>query len=140
MIDAKELKNGFRIGEWRVQPRLGTMSRQGRIEYPSRNALRVLLILAAREGHIVSRSELVEAIWDNPAVGNAPLNRCLHELGSAFGDPSYLRSVPGRGFRIGQAVILEPQEAIAADQSWPFAALAGALLVLLVASAWFLSS
>ncbi len=110
MIDVEILKNGFRIGEWLVQPRLGSMSRQGRILYPSRPAIQVLLILASYEGRFVSRSELVERVWDCPAVGNVPLNRCMHELNTLFDDASYVRIVPARGYRVGQAVNPEPTE------------------------------
>ncbi|MEM9690544.1 MAG: winged helix-turn-helix domain-containing protein [Pseudomonadota bacterium] len=108
MIDAGQLNDGFRIGDWFVQPRLGTMSRQGRIEHPSRNALHVLMILASSEGRFVSRSELIERVWENPAIGNVPLNRCMHELSALFDDPSYIRNATGRGYRIGQAVIIDP--------------------------------
>ncbi len=108
MIDVETLKNGFRIGEWFVQPRLGSMSRHGKILYPSRQAIQVLLILASHEGRFVSRSQLVERVWDSPAVGNVPLNRCMHELTTLFGDASYVRVVPSRGYRVGQAVRPEP--------------------------------
>ena len=104
MIDVEILKNGFRIGEWDVQPRLGSMARHGKALYPSRQTIQVLLILASHEGRFVSRSQLVEQVWDDPAVGNVTLNRCMHELNTLFDDASYVRIVPARGYRVGQAV------------------------------------
>ncbi len=141
MIDIEDLQNGFRIGEWRVRPRLGTMARQADVEYPSRNALRVLLILASKEGRFVGRSELVDAVWDSPALGNVPLNRCMHELSTVFDDPSYVRNVPGRGYRVGQPVILEPEDHTETGRrrsGGTVALVAGAIAVLLSAAAWLL--
>ena len=140
MIDVEDLKNGFRIGEWRVQPRLGTMSREDKIEYPSRNALRVLLILASSQGRFVSRAELVESIWEDPALGNVPLNRCMHELAAVFEDPSYVRNVPGRGYRVGQSVVLEPEEVVEKTRNWPVVVLGGMIIGLLAVIAWAISA
>ncbi|MEM8684987.1 MAG: winged helix-turn-helix domain-containing protein [Pseudomonadota bacterium] len=138
MIDIDDLKSGFRIGEWRVQPRSGTMSRSGRVEHPSRHALSVLLILASYQGRFVSRADLVERVWGNPALGNAPLNRCMHELATAFDDPSYVKNAPSRGYRIGQAVVLEPRTPNGQPQRHRGVIVGATVIALLATVAWLL--
>ena len=66
-------------------------------------SLLLLQLLLARAGELVSKEELVAAVWPRTAISDAALARRVHELRSALGDdaqsPTYIETVHRRGFR-----------------------------------------
>jgi DNA-binding winged helix-turn-helix (wHTH) protein/predicted Zn-dependent protease len=65
----------------------------------------LLLALVARAGALVTRDELQQAVWgaDRHVDFNAGLNFCMAQLRTALGDeagqPTYVATVPRRGYR-----------------------------------------
>ena len=63
----------------------------------------VLLYLAERPGMLVSRDELMDAIWPDTAITPDTLNKSISELRAAFNDvrwaPRFVDTVYHRGFR-----------------------------------------
>ncbi len=51
-------------------------------------ALKVLEVLAARAGDVVSHEELMDIVWENSVVGPNTLQRAIAQLRKAFGDDS----------------------------------------------------
>lgn len=68
----------------------------------------VLVALAERAGEMVSRDELIRAVWKHPHVTDEALTRCVSLLRHALGDdrdrPRFLETIPKRGYRLLQAV------------------------------------
>ncbi|HXX49592.1 MAG TPA: AAA family ATPase [Myxococcota bacterium] len=66
-------------------------------------SLLVLQLLLARAGELVSKEELVAAVWPRTAISDAALARRVYELRTALGDdassPTYIETVHRRGFR-----------------------------------------
>ncbi|HEV2851735.1 MAG TPA: winged helix-turn-helix domain-containing protein [Thermoanaerobaculia bacterium] len=65
---------------------------------------KVLEVLAGRSGEVVSREEIRQAVWGDAFVDfDASLNFCVKEIRRALGDsataPSYVETVPRRGYR-----------------------------------------
>ncbi len=67
--------------------------------------LEILRLLAGEAGRVLSKQQLMEAVWPNVHVGEDSLFQCIREIRTALGDdkrqhgPSDLRSrlsVPGR--------------------------------------------
>lgn len=60
----------------------------------------VLHLLIRRAGRLVSREELLEAVWPNLVVTDDSLTQCLIEIRKALGDEhkSIIRTVPRRGY------------------------------------------
>lgn len=89
----------------------------------------VLLHLAERPGVLVSRDDLLDAIWPEIAVTPDTINKSVGELRVALGDqknaPRYIETVHGRGFRFiaatarGAAVQPEALYAAPPDQARP---------------------
>ncbi|MGO4832908.1 transcriptional regulator, partial [Rhizobiaceae sp. 2RAB30] len=60
----------------------------------------MLNMLAANTGRIVSKQELMEAVWPNIHVGEDSLFQCIREIRTALGDDQrrLIKVVSGRGY------------------------------------------
>ena len=58
----------FRIGQWRVDPALDEISRDGTTIKLEPRTMRVLLCLAERDGGVVSVNELLDTVWKDLVV------------------------------------------------------------------------
>lgn len=66
-------------------------------------AYELLKILIERQGRIVSRGELIDAIWGNTFVEESNLRFCVHSLRKILGkkadENDFIETVPKRGYR-----------------------------------------
>ena len=65
----------------------------------------LLVALAQRAGHVMTRDELLREVWGaRGAVSDEPLTRAVAELRKALGDdradPAYIETIPKRGYRV----------------------------------------
>jgi TolB-like protein/tetratricopeptide (TPR) repeat protein len=64
----------------------------------------ILVLLASRAGQVVSRDQILDQIWKSRHVAESVLPRCIAELREALGDdpgrPSYVETIPKRGYRL----------------------------------------
>jgi DNA-binding winged helix-turn-helix (wHTH) protein/tetratricopeptide (TPR) repeat protein len=71
-------------------------------------SLAVLEYLAQRPGRLVTKTELLEALWPETYVTETALAGCVRELRLALGDsrgePRFIETVYGRGYRFVAAV------------------------------------
>ena len=71
----------------------------------SGQAIDVLLMLASNAGRLVTREELQQRLWPGATYGdfehglNAAVNRLRETLGDSATDPTYIETVPRRGYR-----------------------------------------
>jgi TolB-like protein/Tfp pilus assembly protein PilF len=82
-------------------------------------ALDLLLLLLRRHGEILSRDEIMDAVWpgssveeSNLTVQMAALRRILDQVGSA---PSCIQTISGRGYRFLPTVTMEVAVAVTTD-------------------------
>jgi DNA-binding winged helix-turn-helix (wHTH) protein len=97
----------------------------------------VLRHLAENAERIVTKDELMRAVWRGIAVTDDSLVQCIHDIRRAIGDETQtvLRNVP----KLGYQLVLPPETPPAKRRG--VAALAAGLLALLaVAIAWWLSA
>jgi TolB-like protein/DNA-binding winged helix-turn-helix (wHTH) protein/Flp pilus assembly protein TadD len=94
----------IRIGGWWVRPSLSRIERAGQAVHLRPKSMEVLLFLAGRAGQVVSRTELLDAIWPGLSVAEEGLTRCIADVRQAFGDspeqPGYVETVAKRGYRL----------------------------------------
>jgi DNA-binding winged helix-turn-helix (wHTH) protein len=92
------------LGEWRVDPELDLVARDGHAIKIEPRAMRVLSCLIERSGHIVSVSELLEEVWPDVVVGPDSVYQAIALLRRTLGDdshhPIYIAHVPRKGYRL----------------------------------------
>jgi DNA-binding winged helix-turn-helix (wHTH) protein/Tfp pilus assembly protein PilF len=84
-------------------------------------AFDMLRYLAAHPGRLVSKSELMEAIWPGVTVGDDSLVRCVRDIREALGDREHriVKTLPKRGYMFAVDV---SEADIATDPELPPAA------------------
>lgn len=87
----------------------------------------MLALFAANAGRIISKQELMEAVWPNVHVGEDSLFQCIRELRTALGDDQrqVIKLVSGRGYMFDVEMLAEPA-AVETPAALPLAALSGA--------------
>jgi DNA-binding winged helix-turn-helix (wHTH) protein len=110
------------IGEWRFDRSLSRLSRRGEERRLEPKVADVLAVLIQRAGEVVTRDDLLTAVWGDSSVVDAVLTRAISELRKALGDdprqPRYLETIPRRGYRL-VAPVRTPE-----DSPLPFRTLA----------------
>lgn len=101
---AGAIPTGFRLGAWWVDPASGELSRPGVQRRLPPQPMDLLAYLAANPGRLVTKEELLSAIWQGAAVEEIALPRCVSEIRKALGDdakdPKYIETIPKRGYRL----------------------------------------
>jgi len=98
----------FQVGRWQVQPTLNQV-RDGRtIRHLEPQVVDLLVFLASNDGRVVSKDEIIAAVWDGRFIAETTLTRSIADLRRALGDdthkPQYIVTIPKRGNRILAAV------------------------------------
>ena len=105
-----DLHEGFELGPWTVIPDRGLL-RQGSVEvHLEPMVMDVLMVLAGHQGNVVTRDQLVDAVWDSRFIGDdvivAKIATLRQKLGDHARDPKYIETVPRRGYRLMMPVKL----------------------------------
>ena len=68
-----------------------------------RQSFAVLQYLIEHADRLVTKEELMAAVWPDTAVTDDSLVQCIHEIRRALGDgrQTFIRTVPRRGYRLG---------------------------------------
>ncbi len=100
------------IGEWLVEPALDQMSRAGEIIKLEPRTMRLLMRLADAQGQVVSSKQLLHEVWPGVIVGSASLYQAVSQLRKLLGDadetPTYVATVPRKGYRLIASVRTPP--------------------------------
>ena len=97
-------KRDFMLGDAIVRPMLNRIEVRGEVTQVEPKVMKVLLTLVGRAGNVVTREELLDAVWPDPARDDYLLNRAISELRKIFGDnaenPAYIETIRKRGYRL----------------------------------------
>jgi DNA-binding winged helix-turn-helix (wHTH) protein/Tol biopolymer transport system component len=108
----------FRLGEWLVRPSLATIERGAEAVHVTPRSMAVLVYLADARGEVVSRNDILDAVWPGMSVTPDALSQCVVELRKAFHDdpkqPAVIQTIPKLGLRLLLAVT--PVGAAAVEQ------------------------
>jgi TolB-like protein/Tfp pilus assembly protein PilF len=113
----------LRIGDWRVNPALDEIARDGKALKLEPRTMRVLLCLAEHAGEVVSVEQLLDAVWKDVVVTEDSVYQAVAILRRALGDdprePRYIANVLRRGYRLVTPVLpcVDSESVSAADSS-----------------------
>jgi DNA-binding winged helix-turn-helix (wHTH) protein/TolB-like protein/Tfp pilus assembly protein PilF len=141
----------LRFEDFELRPDSGELLRLGSPVKLQPQPARVLEILASRSGEVVSREEIRQLVWGDSFVDlDSSLNFCIKEIRRVLGDsatsPTYVETVPRRGYRFLKPVTVEPAPGAVESptvtapvtvlpsqpQRWPRLGTVGAFVVLLI--------
>jgi len=99
-----KLEGPFQLGRWHVNPALDTISRDGQTLKLEPRMMRLLMCLADSPGAVVSQERLLTEVWAGVVVGPASVYQAVSQLRRLLGDtepePSYIATVPRKGYRL----------------------------------------
>ena len=137
---AKQL---YEFGPFQVDPEKELLLREGETVPLTPKTFQILLVLIRNKKEVVTKDELLRAVWPDTFVEEANLSRNIFLLRKALGespqDHQYVVTVPGRGYRFAEEVQFVPEQPlniVAASHGkvqvevkessrWPWLAIAG---------------
>lgn len=99
--------DGTRVhGDLRIDTQALTVTLRGEPVQPTATELRLLLALSRSPGHVLSRTRLLEEVWEHDYLGDSRLvDNCVQRLRAKIEDdpanPRYVQTVRGFGYRFG---------------------------------------
>lgn len=107
----------FRLGDWLVRPSLARIERGAEAVHVTPRSMAVLVHLADTRGEVVSRNDILDAVWPGLSVTPDALSQCVVELRKAFRDdskhPAVIQTIPKLGLRL--LIPVEPAAAVAVE-------------------------
>jgi DNA-binding winged helix-turn-helix (wHTH) protein len=92
------------LGRWLVQPTLNVIRDAGAVRRLEPQLMDLLAFLATTAGRVVSKDEIIDAVWDGRFIAEATLTRSIADLRRALDDnqrcPQYIETIPKRGYRL----------------------------------------
>jgi DNA-binding winged helix-turn-helix (wHTH) protein/tetratricopeptide (TPR) repeat protein len=121
---ATGLKVLYEFGPFQVDPDRQVLLRENQPVAITPKAFETLLILVRHSREVVSKDELMKAVWPDSFVEETSLSqnifRLRKALGDATGDPRYIVTLPGRGYRFAaqvREVVLDGEDLIIGTRS-----------------------
>ena len=121
----------FRFGPFSLDQSRYQLQRMGRNVHLSRSPMDVLLLLLEQHGRLVTREQIAERLWTEPAAVDVVqgINAAVKKIRSALADdptkPRFIETVIGKGYRfiaeIHETEIAEPVQAATRDAVAPSA-------------------
>jgi DNA-binding winged helix-turn-helix (wHTH) protein len=93
-----------------------TLQRDGKSIPLQPKTFQILLVLIRHNQEVVSKDDLMKAVWPDTFVEEANLSRNIFMLRKALGESSkdhqYILTVPGRGYRLAESVRVVPEQEV----------------------------
>jgi TolB-like protein/DNA-binding winged helix-turn-helix (wHTH) protein/Tfp pilus assembly protein PilF len=103
-MSAQAHVGAWQIGEWVVDPKDDTLTRDTVVVKIEPRMMRLLMCLAASPGEVVSQERLHTDVWAGVVVGPASVYQSVSQLRKVLGDtsmpPSYIETVARKGYRL----------------------------------------
>lgn len=93
----------FALGRWSVDPARGVLVRDGRETRIEPQLVELLLLFAGSGGRVLSKDEIIAAVWQGRAIGDDTLAAAISRLRAALGESKsdrYIETIPKRGYRL----------------------------------------
>lgn len=94
----------FLLAEWRVRPQLNRLVRERAEVHLEPRVMDLLVFLAGNAGRVVSKEEIIDAVWEGQFITDSALTRAVADLRKGLGDdvrqPRFITTIPKRGYRL----------------------------------------
>jgi DNA-binding winged helix-turn-helix (wHTH) protein/tetratricopeptide (TPR) repeat protein len=121
MSTEQELQIAF--GPFRFDPVTGQLMRGERVVALQPKPLAVLQYLARRPGQLVTKQELLKAVWTGTVVTTAGVKECVRAIRDALKEdaptPQYLETVGREGYRFLRVVVSDQLSVVSPPPSTP---------------------
>lgn len=108
-----EKRQLYRFGPFGLDAVAKVLLKDGEPVRLNRKAAETLLILAERSPQVVTREEILSAVWQDRVVDEANLAQNIavvrRALSAEKGEPAYIETFPGRGYRLHGPVTVETE-------------------------------
>jgi DNA-binding winged helix-turn-helix (wHTH) protein len=98
----------FYVGPWLAHPARNLIKDRTITRHLEPQVMNLLVFLSNTGGRVVSKEELIDAVWDGRFIADTTLTRAVADLRRALGDdqrsPQYIETIPKRGYRFVAAV------------------------------------
>ena len=98
------MKGSFHIGDWEVQPQLNSVQKGDKSVHLEPKIMQVLVQLASHPHEVLSKDQLISAVWADTFVGDDVLTRSISEIRRVFDDdaraPTFIQTIPKTGYRL----------------------------------------
>jgi Tol biopolymer transport system component/DNA-binding winged helix-turn-helix (wHTH) protein len=98
------LQGDFSIGEWRIQPQINSVLKNGASQHLEPKVMQVLVLLASHPGEVVTKERLLQSVWPGVFVGEDVLTRSISEIRRVMADdarsPKVIQTIPKAGYRL----------------------------------------
>ncbi len=98
------MKGNFHIADWEVEPEINCLRSQNRAVHIEPKIMQVLVQLASHSNQVLSKEQLIHAVWPDTFVTEDVLTRCISELRRVFDDdaraPRFIQTIPKTGYRM----------------------------------------
>jgi adenylate cyclase len=103
----------FQFGDYMLDITQGCLRTADREVDLRPKSFEVLRCLVENVGRLVTKDELIKAVWPNVIVTDESLARCISEVRQAIADSDQkiIKTVPRRGYRFSSAVSQHPENA-----------------------------
>jgi TolB-like protein/DNA-binding winged helix-turn-helix (wHTH) protein len=103
-MSAGKSADSIQVGDWSVDTSIDTISRGGESVKLEPRTMRLLICLIDSAGAVVSMERLLTEVWSGVVVGSASVYQAVSQLRKILGDtdpePSYIATVPRKGYRL----------------------------------------
>jgi transcriptional activator of cad operon len=114
------VSTNFCVGDWVVKPAIGEMSRADSVVRLEDRSLRLLLCLVEHADQVLSIDDLMKHVWQGVIVTPDSIYQAITSLRRQLGDdpkqPTYIATVPRRGYRLIATVKIVPDEEVSVDK------------------------
>lgn len=104
-----DLSQGFRLGDYKVEPLSGNVTGpDGEVHHLEPKVMDVFVQLAEHPNELVTRDQLLKAVWPGQVAADELLTRAVSELRRVLHngtDTKYIETVPKRGYRLVSNVL-----------------------------------
>ena len=91
------------------------LTRAGKVVHLERIPMSLLVLLVRANGRLIGREEIIEQLWgstlhfDTDSSINTAVRKIRHALGDDSGDPHYVETVLGKGYRFKSRMVISPE-------------------------------